>query len=379
MTDTIFDVLVVYTEAIATSASSAETPRNSFPFSLTSKQANYNTSYEYFLTMCAKYNLKAAFTTSADIIGTGLFSSYWLFEENTWIKVNQKGYSRLIFDKFSPINKLQELRREVLFSSQDVKPFNDADIFSLFFDKYKTFDKFQNFSIPTVILENNNRESILQACTQLKNMMSKHPYKNDFKSMVVLKDRFGAGGNNIYKIEKNIQKSILTILQKNEKTSFILQPFIKFDKGYSYKNSQGFTDIRLIYIGKKLVQTYIRVAKKRDFRCNEHQGGILTYITKKDIPKKVKQASLKILQVLGKRDSLFALDFIVSNNNNIYFLEGNTGPGIDWNVSKKEHEKKTKSLIHMIVKELDRRTIKVIPDISIPTNEMLPLPVFNTL
>ena len=49
---------------------------------------------------------------------------------------------------------------------------------------------------------------------------------------------------------------------------------------------------------------------------------------------------------------MYALDFIKSNNGTIYFIEGNTKPGIDWNHNKKINELKSKELINIIVNEL---------------------------
>lgn len=373
-----FDVLIVYSEGLAISASSRK-QQDVAPFPLKSKRANYNNAYAYFLTTCAKNNLKAAFTTSADIIGAGRCESYWLFEDKQWTKIKNVCFSDVIFDKFSPINKKQELNREILFSSSTVKPFNDEYLFNLFFDKHKTYKKLENFAIPTVTIENGSREGIEQACNALKALLIKHPHQNDFSQMIVIKDRFGAGGNNVYKFGTDIKKKIYDTMQKNKNISFILQPFAKFDKGYSYKNLIGFTDIRLIYKGRKLIQTYIRIAKKTDFRCNTDQGGIVAYITKKDIPKKVMESSLDILRILDKKNSLFALDFIVSNNKNVYLLEGNTGPGLHWDLSMKKDEIMTKRLIQIIVKELVKRVTAGIPDMFLPKSEILTIPLFHTV
>src|SRR5258708_2065768 len=269
-----FDVLVVYSHGIAKSADSVNATTTA-PF--IGERAHYNNAYAYFLTVCAENNLKAAFTTSADIIGNGTCKSYWLFENNNWIAVKNACFSRVIFDKFSPKNKNQKRNRAMFFGSSEIQPYNDDDLLHLFFDKHKTYEGLPEFSLPTTIIENSSMSSIEHAWRELKKSIKEHPQKEDFSRVIVIKDRFGSGGNNIYKIGTNFNKRISAIMQKNKKTSFILQPFAKFDKGYSYKNNIGFTDIRLIYQGNKLVQTYIRMAKKTDFRCNVHQGGISTY------------------------------------------------------------------------------------------------------
>ncbi len=97
------------------------------------------------------------------------------------------------------------------------------------------------------------------------------------------------------------------------------------------------------------------MAKKGDFRCNEHAGGLLKYIPKNEVPSRVVAVSRNIAKILNNKSSLFALDFIISNNGNIYLLEANTGPGLDWNLSVKENEIEAKKLIRIIIKEIVRR------------------------
>jgi len=130
---------------------------------------------------------------------------------------------------------------------------------------------------------------------------------------------------------------------------------VKFDKGSSIQNSSGSTDVRLIYLGQEIVQTYIRIAPKGDFRCNEHAGGLLKYISKSEIPLGITAASKSIANTLNRKFSLFALDFITSNDGNVYLLEANTGPGLDWNLSIKKNEIEAKKLIRIIIKEISKR------------------------
>lgn len=351
---TTFDLLIVYSERIATSANSLS-KNVTAPFSKESGNESYNLVYSYFLKTCQKNNLKTAFTTSADIVGAGKCQSYWLFKKNQWIKVRESGYSKVIFDKFSPTNQKIKASRNLLFSSRKVKPFNNPYLFNLFFDKQKTYKKLNKFSIPTVTIKNCTRKSINYACKTLKEIVKRHPYKDDFSDEIIMKDRFGAGGINVYKFKVDQTKKIVESLKKHNKKSFIIQSFIGFDKGFSYKNSPVLTDIRLIYLGGKIIQTYIRMAKAGEFRCNEHQGGTLKYIPKSQVPTNVFLTSNKIAEVLNKKSSLYALDFIISNNGNVYLLEANTGPGLDWNLSIKENEIEAKKLMRIIIKEIIRR------------------------
>lgn len=349
-----FDVLIVYTETLASSASNgAET--NTLPFSSGSRSESYNMVYGYFLETCSRHSLKVAFTTSADIIGPGYCRSFWKYKNKKWIKVSSPCFSNLIFDKFSPTNGRIRTRRSLLFSSDEIKSFNDPDLFNLFFDKQKTYEKLADHSIPTVTLEEKTLESVDHACTILAELMSNHPGSKDFSEDIIMKDRFGAGGRRIYKFKTGQSKKMLAVIQKNAKVSFVIQPFALFDQGFSYRNRPTSTDIRLIYLDGKIAQSYIRMAKAGDFRCNEHRGGSLAYLSLRDIPKNLVEKSNLISEMLNKKSSLYALDFIVSNNGNTYLLEGNTGPGLDWNVSLSRNEQEAKKLIRLVVKELTLR------------------------
>ena len=339
---TVFDVLIVYSDRTAISANIAA-PQVLAPFPLGTSSAGYNVVYGYFLATCRKNKLSAALTTSADISGAGRCRSYWLFKSNRWLKVKKAGYSRLIFDKLSPVKRKYQVSRKLLFSSKKVKPFNQPDLFKLFFDKQKTYNQLSQFSAPTVTIENSTKLSLRKACQELKAMIKKHPHPNDFSSEVVMKDRFGAGGRDVYKFKADELAKMTTIMKQSQK-SFILQPLVRFDN----------VDIRLIYLGGEIVQTYIRVAKDGDFRCNEHQGGLLKYIDPAAVPAAVMFQADNLVRVLDKTTALFALDFMVSNNGNIYLIEGNTGPGLDWNLAIKENELAAQKLIRLVVKELGR-------------------------
>lgn len=349
---TSFDVLIVYAQSISKSATDTKTL---VPFPVGSLNESYNIVYSYFLEVCEQQSLTAAFTTSADIIGPGFCKSYWTFKDKTWHKFTSPGYSALIFDKFSPTKKELLLRRQLMFSDPIVKPFNDPFIFSLFFDKQLTYNSLSVHAIPTVALSDLSVEGVARSCNSLVTMRDSHVGANDFGTDIILKDRYGAGGRRVYKYSASELSSLQSRVAKNTRVSYIIQPFVKFDKGFSYQNSYCSADIRLIYLNGKIIQQYIRVAKTGDFRCNEHQGGILTYIPLSLIPDPVIKKSNIIAKNLLKSSSLYALDFIISNNKNIYLLEGNTSPGLDWNMSLLKNEKEAKKLINLIVGDLYTR------------------------
>jgi glutathione synthase/RimK-type ligase-like ATP-grasp enzyme len=82
----------------------------------------------------------------------------------------------------------------------------------------------------------------------------------------------------------------------------------------------------------------------------------VSYIESQSIPDSVRIKSDAIIKLIKGEGALFALDFIISNNGNVYFLEGNINPGIYWGVNSVEDKVNTKKLIVTIVGELKRRT-----------------------
>jgi len=327
------DVLVVYSASLALSA--AADSDSSHPFLLNSKQANYNLSYAYFLQLCHKAGLKAGLSTSDDVTGPGQCSNYWTFAKNKWLRRNNSAWARQVFDKISPVSSAAAAGRQLLLSDQDIQPFNDLGLFDTFFDKLLTYQQFPEHALPTVEVPDNKLLSIKASLQKLQTLRAAHPCPSDFTAAVVLKDRFGAGGNFVYKISRNLATRIQRLMRQNPQVRFILQPFLSFEAGYRYKNTATATDIRLIFHHDQLLQCYVRMAKAKDFRCNEHQGGQLEYVTPKDIPPLIHSMARALVGQIAKPHSLYALDFVLSNSGNAYFIEGIPVPALTGTSAKK--------------------------------------------
>ena len=348
----IFDVLIVYTSNIAISASSKSTI-DSAPFPVTSKYFECNDSYGYFIETCQKNKMTVAFTTSADIIGAGKAKSYWVYENKKWVPVKRNCYAQQIFEKFQPVNSFQQHKRELLFSASHIQPFVDKNLNNIFADKQLIYETFLEFSIPTVTISDNSSVGIQYSIDELNELVEKHPNRNDFLPYLIMKDKFGSGGINVFRITSNFPAEIDKILKKNRDTSFVLQPFVKFDKGFQYKNNEGFTEVRFLQHGKETVQIYLSVASKDTFICNQNGGSIP--LKKGEIPQAMYSLSKKIIKKLKNSHDIFALDFIMSNNGNVYLLEANSSPGVVWHEDLPEDVKLKKKTMNVIAKELARR------------------------
>ena len=270
------DVIVVYSESVAKSPRDKKY-REEAPFPFSGSHGGYNDSYRYLLLRCKKMGIKAAFVSSKDIIGPGLFQSFWTYERE-WVRNNGKAYSQVIFDKFSPSSVKQEEKLKLLTDSKSVHMFNNKIIKDIFCDKLSTYEHFDEFAIPTVGIGSPLRRKIDFAKSELDELFENHNNGVDFQDGHILKDKTGVSGYKIYKVDfaksgsKEIRKHYQSDKKAKEILSYILQPFIDCNQGFVFGKHHGFIDLRVIILKNKIIQTYIRIAKRGEFRCNEHQG-----------------------------------------------------------------------------------------------------------
>jgi len=360
---TIFDLIVAYSGAIAKSARNGNY-KEAVPFSANSKNEIYNDSYRYFLSRCKKMGIKAAFATSDDIIGEGLFQSFWTYDKG-WKRNYGKAHSKIFLYKFTPTTQKQKLKLKLLTDSKSIYLFNNQRLKDIFQNKLNTYKHFKEFAIPTVEVKNLSAREVNTAKGEMDSLLKKSKYKNDFNGSYIIKDKTGSSGLKIFKVNfdksgiangDEITRQFESDKKRKKISSYIMQPFIDCNDGFVFGKSGGLIDLRVIVLNDEIIQTYIRIAKKGSFKCNEHQGGDLIYIPINEIPREVLAMTGKIIKSLKKKlnlkHSLYALDFIRSDSGNLYFIEGNDRPGLDWNHKKAINERKAKELINMIVDEL---------------------------
>jgi len=122
-TSTKYDIMVVYS-AIAAKSVKNKRYKGNYPFSPKGRRHCYNDSYSYFLSRCKKRGIKAAFTTSEDIIAPGRFRSFWTYDRK-WIRNYSEASSKIIFDKFTPHDLKSKNQLKLLRSSKSIYTFNN--------------------------------------------------------------------------------------------------------------------------------------------------------------------------------------------------------------------------------------------------------------
>jgi len=343
------DLLIAYSSEIAIS------PKNTSrttPFS----SSVYNTCYEYFLEVCQKEGLQAVLATSADIVGPGTVDAYWAYGGN-WQRHVEITKAKTIFDKCLPKDSYEEKQFDLLINGSDIRVFNNYKLKRIFSDKLLTYKFFPEYSIPTVAVRDLSQKGVSNAITSLKQLTMYHANKSDFTDKFIIKDQFGAEGENVFLIENgNYLQRITKTLRESGVQTYVLQPFIPSDKGFLYKNYRGETDIRVQVIGDEIYNVYLRLAGEHTFKSNIHFGGKRINISLPELPQCVKDMAVAIIKELGGAAQLYSLDFMVSNSNRAYLVEGNYNPGLYWVEGDSNDEKEQKKLIERIVLELKKMT-----------------------
>lgn len=341
----LFDIIIVYDAHLAHSAADL-TYQESAPFMQTGEYSNCNATYQYFIQYCDAQGLRAAFTTTADINTAGQFCSAWTYTDR-WERYRDKVDAKVIFDKFS--NLLLRNHEAYKLLTTTLKPLpllHDQALRLIFDDKLETYRQFPEYAIPTVKVEALTSAGIQQASQALQALCRQHPYREDFSDAMVLKDQFGIGGNNIYKITRPADWQAIPL---NTSFHFILQPFIHAS-GFAIAHHADSADLRVIVCDNEIIQSYLRIAKSGEFRANAQQGGEVLYLTLDQIPPEVLTMTTAIKEQLPSKTALYTLDFIKSSQGHLYFIEGNNSPGLNW--FDDADETRAKQLIHLLVKNL---------------------------
>jgi glutathione synthase/RimK-type ligase-like ATP-grasp enzyme len=259
----------------------------------------------------------------------------------------------LIYFKCNPTNEAHQKGIDLLFADSSIQSFSEQKIAKLFLSKLDTYKKFPDMAIPTVEVGKLTSENLEKGIEDLKKLIRQHPHKDDFASEFILKDNVGSSGISVFKINPNSPFDEIAKKAEEENETgadvwYVLQPLVNCEHGFVIGPYSGMIDLRLWMINNDILNTSIRIAKSGEFRANVHQGGTEIFLEKSQVPQDVFDMAEKIRKRLDIKSSFYALDFIRSNNGNLYFIEGNSSPGIDWTTDP-VHEARQKKTIERLV------------------------------
>lgn len=344
-----FDCIIVYAQGDAQPSTHHRKTR--MPFSASQGGVRYNRTYAYMLDAFRQAGLRVAFAWSHNICGPGQLEGYWTHDDNGWHRHADIAQTRFVFNRFPIVHSTDHALYQTLTSDARIRTFKSPKLIHLFRDKLSTYQRFPQYSIPTVAVEQLTPASLRVARQQLELMM---PRRTPLTELFVLKNRFGIGGAQTYLLDMRdpTWERMLTA-EVDHAYHYILQPFIECHTGFQFGAHKGRIDVRVVVFRGQPIDSYIRIAKKGEFRANASQGGAVAHISLAEIPQEAMNVVRSISVELTEDAVFYALDFLRSNAGELYLIEGNDSPGLIW--FNRTDEVRTKQVIDMLVKDMKQK------------------------
>lgn len=282
------------------------------PFSNT----DYQYSYEYFYDLCKENDIQM-YRASYQWYDYDkhIFKYAWVYEGEggNWRKVENVSPD-LIYDKTKSRTEVyykKELMREAY-------PFiNDLNFTKIVDDKFVTSLIFPEYS---------KKNWLVKSQDELKKIL---PKLNTAK--IVIKPISESGGKGVHIIEKTAAESV-ALTEEN-----IVQEFIDSSLGVPGV-SDKMHDLRLVFVGNKLIYAYIREPKEGSFLANLAQGGKLIIVPKDKLPKSLEPIIERINEAFDSfAVRILAVDFMFDEKQKPWIVELNSMPGLFFTPEEKPY------------------------------------------
>jgi glutathione synthase/RimK-type ligase-like ATP-grasp enzyme len=283
--------------------------KNNRPF----EKAMYQECYEYFYQLAKKDGLQV-FRASYQWYDAEkkTFKYAWTFDGGKWQRTKNIRPD-IIHDKTKSRLEVHYFKEQL---EKDFKIINDPEFTLLADNKFYSSLIFPKYFKRYYRIE--SRDDIRKIFEVTK---SKY---------LVIKPFQGSGGEGVRIIQKNDLKNI------SPSRKFIVQEFVDSSKGIKGL-VKGFHDLRLVFIGNKLIYSYIRQPKKGSLLANLAQGGTMFIVEKKDLPKSVFPIIRDVLDVFRFYEpKVFTIDLIFDKKQKPWVVEFNTMPGMYFSPDQKK-------------------------------------------
>ncbi|MEI8103843.1 MAG: ATP-grasp domain-containing protein [Candidatus Moraniibacteriota bacterium] len=278
--------------------------------------AEYQYSYEHFYTLCKENGIQM-YRASYQWYDkeNHIFKHAWKYEgtEGNWTKV-ESITPDLIYDKTKADIGTY---REKLVINEHYPFINDLNFTRVIDDKFITSLIFSEWS---------KKNWFVKSEAELNTVLPELKTEK-----IVVKPVSESGGNGVCIVNKS---EIGSLDFSNEK---IVQEFIDSSNGIPGL-SDSTHDLRLVFVGKKLIYAYIREPKDGCFLANLAQGGTLTIVPIENLPKSLDPVLRHVHAILDSfTDRIFAVDFMFDENSRPWIVEFNSMPGLYFTEKEKPY------------------------------------------
>lgn len=276
--------------------------------------SEYQVAYELLYTMCEEQGIRmcrASYEWYDD--QENVFTSAWVFDtKNQAWRMVQNITPDLIYDKTATG---AEAHARKLVIAQTYPFLNDLNFTKLIDDKFLTSLIFSKWSKKCWYISSQSElESILPSIETKK---------------IVVKPVGDSGGRGVFIVDKND----LSNVEFTQET--IVQEFIDSSQGIP-GICESTHDLRLVFVGEKLIYAYTREPQTGSFLANVSLGGTLTIVSVEDVPQSLEPVLAFVHAAFDAfPDRVFTVDFMFDEHGKPWIVECNSMPGLFYTASEK--------------------------------------------
>ncbi|GEM_PF-361209 len=253
------------------------------------------------------------------------------FFDGKW-KTTQGIEIDLIFDKFYFDKETKKLKYR---ADKEVGVLNRPEFEELCKDKYKLYKIFPDY-IPVTFRSDQDIEEILSEIRT---------------DLVVLKPRFGSGGEGVKIVQKDEVKEELVKFdaEEVENGNIVLQEFKNSSEGIPFLDIKNVHDLRVITINGRPSYSFVRIPQE-GYITNVNRGGRIVHVPLEKVVNDKKTS--EILEDVKERLSrhgrcIYSVDIVFDREETPWIIELNSKPGIKFN--GREVTKRKKQFIDDII------------------------------
>lgn len=165
----------------------------------------------------------------------------------------------------------------------------------------------------------------------------------------VIKPISESGGKNVQILER--EEAMEKVVFSND---YIIQEFINSSSGIP-GISESMHDLRLVFVNNKISYAYIREPKEGNYLANLSQGGSLSIVPVKDIPKSlypIIRCINRVFETFNPR--IFSVDFMFDEKKRPWIVELNSMPGLYFTPQEKPYMLELyQEIINVFLKKLE--------------------------
>ncbi len=268
-----------------------------------------NDALEYMSVRARERNMRV-FVSHYNQYNRGKLKNAWYFDGG-W-KKDKNVPLDVVLDKFYFNEETKKLKYRI---GRDIEILNKPEFEELCKDKLQIYELFPERVPRTFRITLRNHEKVLQKINSGK---------------VVIKPRFGSGGEGVKVVDKEkVFKELMeTDKEEMNRGNLLAQEFKDTSGGIPFLDVDGVHDLRIIVVSGNISYSFVRTPKN-GYISNVSRGGKIMKVDIEELPdgisKLVNEVDKKLMYY---EDRIYSVDLMYNKENRPWIVELNTKPGI---------------------------------------------------